>query len=224
MLLKDYSEEQIRNLIEIIKDCVRENRYNVSLEDNKLEIGDDVAKAKKVISEASDDLSGKSLEKYKYIEKRNNIVSDIVSNKKILNPEARAKLLSIADRTFKFSKDATDYDKLRYVVKKLSDANGVFSKEITDIAKGKDLKGLSDFVNMNKIDDAALKYVPVDTVNTKYKEISDLDNKATKTIDQEINELPDEIDLDGLKISKQDVINDKKLAEAMDFAIKGCAV
>ena len=37
MLLKDYSEEQIRNLIEIIKDCVRENRYNVSLEDNKLE-------------------------------------------------------------------------------------------------------------------------------------------------------------------------------------------
>ena len=37
MLLKDYSEEQIKNLIEIIKDCVRENRYTISLEDNKLE-------------------------------------------------------------------------------------------------------------------------------------------------------------------------------------------
>ncbi len=37
MLLKDYSEEQIRNLIEIIKDCVRENRYTISLEENKLE-------------------------------------------------------------------------------------------------------------------------------------------------------------------------------------------
>lgn len=37
MLLKDYSESQIKNLIEIIKECVRENRYTVSLEDNKLE-------------------------------------------------------------------------------------------------------------------------------------------------------------------------------------------
>ena len=37
MLLKDYSEEQIKNLIEIIKNCIRENRYIVSLEDNKLE-------------------------------------------------------------------------------------------------------------------------------------------------------------------------------------------
>ena len=37
MLLKDYSEEQIKNLIEIIKECVRENRYTISLEDNKLE-------------------------------------------------------------------------------------------------------------------------------------------------------------------------------------------
>ena len=37
MLLKDYSEEQIKNLIEIIRDCVRENRYTISLENNKLE-------------------------------------------------------------------------------------------------------------------------------------------------------------------------------------------
>ena len=37
MLLKDYSEEQIKNLIESIKDSVRENRYTISLEDNKLE-------------------------------------------------------------------------------------------------------------------------------------------------------------------------------------------
>ena len=37
MLLKDYSEDQIKNLIESIKDCVRENRYTISLEDNKLE-------------------------------------------------------------------------------------------------------------------------------------------------------------------------------------------
>jgi hypothetical protein len=37
VLLKDYSEEQIKNLIEIIKNCIRENRYIVSLEDNKLE-------------------------------------------------------------------------------------------------------------------------------------------------------------------------------------------
>ena len=37
MLLKDYSEEQIKNLIETIKDCVRENRFTISLEDNKLE-------------------------------------------------------------------------------------------------------------------------------------------------------------------------------------------
>jgi len=37
VLLKDYREEQIMNLIESIKDCVRENRYTISLEDNKLE-------------------------------------------------------------------------------------------------------------------------------------------------------------------------------------------
>jgi len=37
VLLKDYSEDQIKNLIEIIKNCIRENRYIVSLEDNKLE-------------------------------------------------------------------------------------------------------------------------------------------------------------------------------------------
>ncbi len=37
MLLKEYSKEQIKNLIEIIRDCVRENRYTISLEDNKLE-------------------------------------------------------------------------------------------------------------------------------------------------------------------------------------------
>lgn len=37
MLLKDYSEEQIKNLIKIIKDCVIENRYTISLEENKLE-------------------------------------------------------------------------------------------------------------------------------------------------------------------------------------------
>jgi len=37
VLLKDYSEEQIKNLIDIIRDCVRENRYTISLEDNKIE-------------------------------------------------------------------------------------------------------------------------------------------------------------------------------------------
>ena len=37
MLLKDYSEDQIKNLIEIIRDCIRENRYTISLEDNKLD-------------------------------------------------------------------------------------------------------------------------------------------------------------------------------------------
>ena len=37
MLLKDYSKEQIRNLVEIIKECVREDRYTVSLEENKAE-------------------------------------------------------------------------------------------------------------------------------------------------------------------------------------------
>ncbi|NMF04063.1 hypothetical protein ACUH7Y_08520 [Clostridium beijerinckii] len=37
MLLKDYSKEQIRNLVEIIKDCVREDRYTISLEENKAE-------------------------------------------------------------------------------------------------------------------------------------------------------------------------------------------
>lgn len=37
VLLKDYSENQIKNLIDIIKECVRENRYIISLEENKLE-------------------------------------------------------------------------------------------------------------------------------------------------------------------------------------------
>lgn len=37
MILKDYTREQIFNLIEIIKDCAREGRYTISLEDNKLE-------------------------------------------------------------------------------------------------------------------------------------------------------------------------------------------
>lgn len=37
MLLKDYSVDQIKNLIEIIKDCVRENRYTIILEENKQE-------------------------------------------------------------------------------------------------------------------------------------------------------------------------------------------
>jgi len=37
LLLKDYSKEQIRNLVEIIKDCVREDMYTVSLEENKAE-------------------------------------------------------------------------------------------------------------------------------------------------------------------------------------------
>ena len=37
VLLKDYTEEQIKNLVQIIKDCVRENRYTISLEDNKME-------------------------------------------------------------------------------------------------------------------------------------------------------------------------------------------
>ena len=37
MLLKDYSKEQIKNLVEIIKDCVREDRYTISLEENKSE-------------------------------------------------------------------------------------------------------------------------------------------------------------------------------------------
>ena len=37
MLLKDYNEDQIKNLVDIIKDCVRENRYTISLENNKLE-------------------------------------------------------------------------------------------------------------------------------------------------------------------------------------------
>lgn len=37
MLLKDYNEEQIKQLIEIIRDCVRENRYTISLEENKSE-------------------------------------------------------------------------------------------------------------------------------------------------------------------------------------------
>lgn len=37
MLLKDYSENQIKNLVEIIKDSVKENKYTISLEENKLE-------------------------------------------------------------------------------------------------------------------------------------------------------------------------------------------
>ncbi len=37
MLLKDYSKEQIKNLVEIIKDCVREDRYTISLEENRSE-------------------------------------------------------------------------------------------------------------------------------------------------------------------------------------------
>lgn len=37
LLLRDYTEDQIKNLVEIIKDCVRENRYTISLEDNKME-------------------------------------------------------------------------------------------------------------------------------------------------------------------------------------------
>jgi hypothetical protein len=35
VLFKDYREEQIKNLVEIIKECVRENRYTLSLEENK---------------------------------------------------------------------------------------------------------------------------------------------------------------------------------------------
>lgn len=37
MLLKDYSKEQIGNLVEMIKDCVREDMYTISLEENKAE-------------------------------------------------------------------------------------------------------------------------------------------------------------------------------------------
>lgn len=37
MLLREYSEEQIKSLIEIIKDCVRESRFTISLEDSKIE-------------------------------------------------------------------------------------------------------------------------------------------------------------------------------------------
>lgn len=37
MLLKNYTEEQIKNLTEIIKDSVRENKYTISLEENKNE-------------------------------------------------------------------------------------------------------------------------------------------------------------------------------------------
>lgn len=37
LLLRDYTDEQIKNLVEIIKDCVRENRYTISLEDNRME-------------------------------------------------------------------------------------------------------------------------------------------------------------------------------------------
>lgn len=35
VLLKNYTEIQIKNLIEIIKECVMENRYNISICDNK---------------------------------------------------------------------------------------------------------------------------------------------------------------------------------------------
>jgi hypothetical protein len=37
VLLRNYSENQIVNLIDIIKDCVRENRYTMSFEESKLE-------------------------------------------------------------------------------------------------------------------------------------------------------------------------------------------
>jgi UDP-N-acetylglucosamine 2-epimerase len=37
VLLREYSEEQIKSLIEIIKDCVRESRFTISLEDSKIE-------------------------------------------------------------------------------------------------------------------------------------------------------------------------------------------
>lgn len=37
MLLKDYKEEQIKNLIGIIHDSVMENRYTISLEETKME-------------------------------------------------------------------------------------------------------------------------------------------------------------------------------------------
>lgn len=37
MLLRNYSEDQIKNLVDIIKDCTRENRYTISFEENKLE-------------------------------------------------------------------------------------------------------------------------------------------------------------------------------------------
>lgn len=37
VLLKNYTEMQIKNLIEIIKDCVMENRYTISIDDNKSE-------------------------------------------------------------------------------------------------------------------------------------------------------------------------------------------
>ncbi|MVX64877.1 hypothetical protein [Clostridium chromiireducens] len=37
MLLKDYSENQIKNLVEIIRDCALEGRYTISFEDNKFE-------------------------------------------------------------------------------------------------------------------------------------------------------------------------------------------
>jgi UDP-N-acetylglucosamine 2-epimerase len=37
VILKDYTEEQIKNLVEIIKECVRENKYTISLDENKME-------------------------------------------------------------------------------------------------------------------------------------------------------------------------------------------
>lgn len=37
MLLKEYSAEQIKSLVEIIKDCARENRFVISLEECKIE-------------------------------------------------------------------------------------------------------------------------------------------------------------------------------------------
>lgn len=37
MLIKDYTEDQIKGLIKIIKDCVCDGRYTISLDDNKIE-------------------------------------------------------------------------------------------------------------------------------------------------------------------------------------------
>ena len=37
MLLKNYTELQIKNLIDMIKDCVMENKYTILIDDNKTE-------------------------------------------------------------------------------------------------------------------------------------------------------------------------------------------